>query len=320
MEYRVGGWHLGRRSSGTTHGLPTHGTKRWALSRRLISLQWKIVLKIARHRVSASGNTTATSHPPPPEKMPWRSQFRRCCRKLFQEQPAARQPLCQPVKQTGSAAWTRGLQGCRAGLAEHRHETVFFPFLFFRAFCLRSCRILCRSLSFFYQVLSKPRWSVQSHPFGHYSLSRATSTDETPCPRHPARNHNADDVSMQIAGPFGVTCPGEGWRVGRIIVVAVPCPASQQRTYVQYSTVCKRPLPPSTRPPARVRFMSRRGNPTEQRANVWNAALRGGVARGQIWVEPRIGRARGCTRSPRDGGPGRCPASPGLFFTICRGS
>lgn len=127
MEYRVGGWHLGRRSLGTTHARTTNGTK------RIDSPRWKIVLlKIARHNVSAFGehNYLPPHTPHPKTKCHDDRSFAGVAASSSENSQPPASPLPASQTQTGPLRQgTRGLQGCRAGLGEHT-DMSRFSFLF----------------------------------------------------------------------------------------------------------------------------------------------------------------------------------------------
>lgn len=209
------------------------------------SLRWEVLLRIGSHGTPfltdhvKREHTCHLTHTPPSDK---KTMMIAVSQVLPQALP--RRAGSQPVKQTGPGMDARGLQGCRAGPAEHRHETVFFFLFFFISFlfvrdCARSCRILCRSLLFpITTSLTGPVASIR------IIIPQAThQLQQTPC----RPESYVDDVSMQLAHhPFGETCPGGreagAWGVSYIINAVLGNVHMYTQQVVQYM---KMPAPPT---------------------------------------------------------------------------
>lgn len=200
----------------------------------------RFVLKITRHSVSALGNTPARPPTPQTKCHDDRSFAGVAASSSENSQPPA-QPASasQPVKHRQGPG--QGRAGCRAaGLDWLSTDMRRFSFSFSPSL-VRSCRILCRSLSL---LLSKPSLTgpVASILEHHPPQARA------PPPTAPHASGIRQDIATRmmcrcsVLAPFGVTCPGEGWRVGRIIIMA-SLPACFPATHSQVQYIHGRPLP-----------------------------------------------------------------------------
>lgn len=122
-----------------------------------------------------------------------------------------------------------------------------------------------------------PRRPVQSHPPEHYSpCAHPTPTG----PMQAEIVHGMMCRCSNASAPFGVICPGDGWRVVRIIISSTCCLSSafsSARTCA-VARICLPPPPPSL---LAFDFMSRREKEPHRRTErTCGTQSRGGVARG----------------------------------------